>query len=80
METVGNHYCNGTPPFGDLQPNAGSDNCWEWSAQDCSDGGQQHERLALKFDSAELATQFSTAFEKATTHNAALDDELRRQI
>eukprot|EP00927_Polykrikos_kofoidii_P064233 TRINITY_DN5932_c0_g1_i10.p1 TRINITY_DN5932_c0_g1~~TRINITY_DN5932_c0_g1_i10.p1 ORF type:complete len:531 (-),score=99.17 TRINITY_DN5932_c0_g1_i10:359-1789(-) len=65
LKVVGNHYVIEHAPYCDLQPNMGSDKCWVWSAQDCSDGDVKTERVALKFGNAELAMEFKEAFERA---------------
>jgi len=65
MKITANHYVIDVPPYCDLQPNAGSEKCWVWTAQDFSDGELQVEQFALKFGTPELATKFQTAFEQA---------------
>eukprot|EP00929_Paragymnodinium_shiwhaense_P022607 TRINITY_DN143_c0_g2_i1.p1 TRINITY_DN143_c0_g2~~TRINITY_DN143_c0_g2_i1.p1 ORF type:complete len:2603 (-),score=942.64 TRINITY_DN143_c0_g2_i1:139-7947(-) len=74
MKIVGNHYVIDVPPYCDLQPNAGSEKCWVWSAQDCAEGDVEVERLALKFGTPELAKAFQAAFDEAKVANAALGD------
>merc|ERR1712176_145509 len=49
----------------ELRPNAGSDKCWEWLAQDYSEGEPRVDRLALKFANSDLANEFKDAFNVA---------------
>jgi len=59
-------------PGTSLQPHAGSDKAWVWSAVDFSEGEQKVELFCLRFGSVEKAQDFSKKFEEAMTINAAL--------
>jgi len=76
MKIVANHYVIDVPPYCDLQPNAGSDKCWVWTVQDCSEDEPVVERLALKFGNPEVAAQFKKEFDSAKEMNRAFADEL----
>ncbi|XP_070538551.1 E3 SUMO-protein ligase RanBP2-like [Ptychodera flava] len=47
-----------------LNPNAGSDRSWVWNAMDFSDETSQHEQLAVKFKTPEVAQRFKAKFEE----------------
>jgi Ran-binding protein 1 len=67
---VANHYVvEGVDPYYTLRPNAGSDKCWVWMAQDFSDNEVIIEQFALKFGNAEKALSFEQAFNTAKTSN-----------
>eukprot|EP00746_Dinoflagellata_sp_MGD_P135250 gnl/MRDRNA2_/MRDRNA2_69216_c0_seq1.p1 gnl/MRDRNA2_/MRDRNA2_69216_c0~~gnl/MRDRNA2_/MRDRNA2_69216_c0_seq1.p1 ORF type:complete len:897 (-),score=209.82 gnl/MRDRNA2_/MRDRNA2_69216_c0_seq1:1818-4382(-) len=73
---LANHYVISlrTPTLCNLAPNAGSDKCWVWTANDYADGEAVKEQFALKFETAELAQKFKEAFEKAKTTNMKMMD------
>merc|ERR1712066_662173 len=73
QKIVANHYVVDLPPYCDLQPNAGNDRCWVWSAQDCSDDKPAMERMALRFGTPELATKFKEAFDNAKELNSKVE-------
>jgi len=63
---VANHYIvDGVEPYYSLRPNAGSDKCWVWMAQDYSEEQVANEQFALKFGNAEKAKEFEAAFNAA---------------
>jgi Ran-binding protein 1 len=67
---IANHYVvEGVDPFYALRPNAGSDKCWVWMAQDFSEEEVVIEQFALKFGTAEKAKGFQEAFEGAKVSN-----------
>ena len=69
---VANHYIvDNVDPYYNLRPNAGSDKCWVWMAQDFSENEVEVEQFALKFGNAEKAKGFETAFNDAKATNAA---------
>ena len=53
----------------DLRPNAGSEKCWVWTAQDYAVEELATEQFALKFGTPELAQAFKKAFEEAKEAN-----------
>ena len=67
---VANFFAVDVAPYCDLRPNAGSEKCWVWTAQDFSDEEGSVDQFALKFGSAELANAFKEAFDKAKVLNA----------
>eukprot|EP00746_Dinoflagellata_sp_MGD_P003416 gnl/MRDRNA2_/MRDRNA2_106638_c0_seq1.p1 gnl/MRDRNA2_/MRDRNA2_106638_c0~~gnl/MRDRNA2_/MRDRNA2_106638_c0_seq1.p1 ORF type:complete len:1475 (+),score=417.25 gnl/MRDRNA2_/MRDRNA2_106638_c0_seq1:99-4523(+) len=67
---VANHYVIDKAPYCELRPNAGSEKCWVWTAQDYSDGEAVTEQFALKFGTAELAKKFKEAFDNAKVLNS----------
>ena len=65
---VANHYIvDGVDPYYTLRPNAGSDKCWVWMAQDFAENEVVIEQFALKFGNAEKAKSFEVAFNEAKT-------------
>lgn len=74
-KVVGNHYVIQHPTYCDLRSNAGSDKCWVWVAQDCSDDEcGKVEQLALKFGTAQLAEAFREAFGRAKELNSQVPE------
>jgi hypothetical protein len=69
---VANHYVvEGVDPYYTLRPNAGSDKCWVWMAQDFAENEVVIEQFALKFGNAEKAKTFEDAFNSAKVTNKA---------
>jgi Ran-binding protein 1 len=68
---VGNHYIveNEASRYYELKPNAGSDKCWVWMAQDFSEDQVSIEQLALKFGTPEKANEFQKHFNEAKELN-----------
>ncbi|CAK0863581.1 unnamed protein product, partial [Prorocentrum cordatum] len=69
MKIVANHFALAVGPLCDLQPNMGSEKCWQWMAQDYSEDEPVVEQFGLKFGSAELAGAFKEAFDGAKEQN-----------
>ncbi len=77
---VANHYVvEGVDPYYTLRPNAGSDKCWVWMAQDFSDNEVLIEQFALKFGNAEKAKSFEDAFNAAKASNKTAFDENQQE-
>lgn len=58
-----NHYITSDI---DLKPMPKSDGkAWVWSAMDCSEGEPQHEKLSIRFKTADIANEFKAAFDSA---------------
>ncbi|KAF4746343.1 hypothetical protein FOZ63_016886, partial [Perkinsus olseni] len=57
-------------PYCSLKPNAGSEKCWVWMANDYAEGEQRTEQFALKFGNPDLAKAFEKAFNEAKQENA----------
>lgn len=59
MKVIANHAVD---PRIKLEPNAGSDRSWVWSAFDFSDGELEETVFALRFADSEIANDFKTKF------------------
>jgi len=70
---VANHYVIDLQPYCDLHPNAGSEKCWVWSAQDFAEEEVATEQFALRFGNPELASAFKDAFDNAKVLNSKVD-------
>lgn len=55
-----------------MEPHAGSDKAWVWSAVDFSEGEQKVELFCLRFGSVEKAKEFNKQFEVSMDINAKL--------
>ena len=62
MKVIVNHALD---PRIKLEPNAGSDRSWVWSAFDFSEGELVESVFALRFADTEIANGFKEEFEKA---------------
>lgn len=62
MKVIANHAID---PRIKLEPNAGSDRSWVWSAFDFAEGELIETVFALRFADSEIAEKFKTAFEDA---------------
>ena len=62
MKVIANHAID---PRIKLEPNAGSDRSWVWSAFDFAEGELVETVFALRFADSEIAEKFKTAFEDA---------------
>ena len=62
MKIIANHVVD---PRIKLEPNAGSDRSWVWSAFDFSDGELVETVFALRFGDSDKAGAFKTAFGEA---------------
>jgi len=61
-----------------LTPMAKNDKAWVWSAHDFSEEEPAIEKIAARFQNAELAKQFKDAFEAAKAFNAkAKEDDVK---
>lgn len=60
MKVIANHALD---PRINLEPNAGSDRSWVWSAFDFSEGELVETVFALRFSDSEVADSFKKAFE-----------------
>mmetsp|Transcript_7800 Transcript_7800/g.14699 ORF Transcript_7800/g.14699 Transcript_7800/m.14699 type:complete len:233 (-) Transcript_7800:69-767(-) len=60
MKVIANHVLD---PRIKLQPNAGSDRSWVWSAFDFAEGELVETVFALRFPDSEIAENFKVAFE-----------------
>ncbi|GMH75623.1 hypothetical protein TrVE_jg1262 [Triparma verrucosa] len=65
MKVITNHVID---PRIKLEPNAGSDRSWVWSAFDFSDGELVETVFAMRFGDSEKAGKFKAAFEDAQKH------------
>jgi len=65
MKVICNHVAD---PRISLQPNAGNDKSWVWSAFDFSDGELVEEVFAMRFANADNAAKFKDAFTDAQKH------------
>jgi Ran-binding protein 1 len=70
MKVIVNHVID---PRISLEPNAGSDRSWVWSAFDFSEGELVETVFAMRFGDSEKATGFRAEFEKA---QRAMEGEL----
>jgi Ran-binding protein 1 len=66
MKIIANHFLD---PRISIAPNCGSDKSWVWIAFDFSDNELVETTFAIRFASAEIATEFKTAFAKAQEDN-----------
>lgn len=66
MKIISNHFLD---PRITLAPNCGSDKSWVWIAFDFADNELVETTFAVRFASAEIATEFKTAFTKAQEDN-----------
>lgn len=62
MKIIANHAID---PRIKLEPNAGSDRSWVWSAFDFAEGELVETVFALRFPDSEIATSFKESFESA---------------
>lgn len=62
MKVIANHALD---PRIKLEPNAGSDRSWVWSAFDFAEGELVETVFALRFADSEIAEKFKVAFEAA---------------
>ncbi len=62
MKVIVNHAID---PRIKLEPNAGSDRSWVWSAFDFADGELVETVFALRFGDTEIANKFKNEFENA---------------
>ena len=67
MKVISNHVVD---PRITLEPNAGSDKSWVWSAFDFSQGELEETVFAMRFGDAEKAGNFKKEFELAKEHMA----------
>ena len=67
MKVIVNHVVD---PRITLEPNAGSDKSWVWSAFDFSEGELEETVFAMRFGDAEKAGNFKKEFEAAKEHMA----------
>ncbi|KAF4714875.1 Ran-specific GTPase-activating protein, partial [Perkinsus olseni] len=70
LKIIANHYVVENGPYCSLKPNAGSEKCWVWMANDYAEGEQRTEQFALKFGNPDLAKAFEKAFNEAKQENA----------
>jgi len=61
MKVIANHALD---PRITLEPNAGSDRSWVWSAYDFADGELEEKVFALRFANSDIATEFKETYEK----------------
>ncbi len=61
MKVIANHAID---PRIKLEPNAGSDRSWVWSAFDFAEGELVETVFALRFGDTEIANRFKEEFEK----------------
>ena len=66
---VANFNVDGEENICKLTPMANSDKAWMWICNDFSDGDAALDKLAAKFQNADLAKEFETAFNTARTYN-----------
>lgn len=67
--TVSANFLIAESPLCDLAPMNNNDKAWLWAAMDGSDGEPSVEKLAIRFRTAEEATEFKGAFEAAKQFN-----------
>lgn len=77
MQIVANHYIIDCFPYCHLQQMGTSERCWLWAALDCASVPTQAAQFALKFDNAQLATDFKDAFEKGRTPSPEIQEKLK---
>ena len=61
MKVIANHALD---PRIRLEPNAGSDRSWVWSAFDFAEGELEEKVFALRFANSDVATEFKDTYEK----------------
>mmetsp|Transcript_15538 Transcript_15538/g.25526 ORF Transcript_15538/g.25526 Transcript_15538/m.25526 type:complete len:171 (-) Transcript_15538:243-755(-) len=61
MKVIANHALD---PRIRLEPNAGSDRSWVWSAYDFAEGELEEKVFALRFANSDVATEFKETYEK----------------
>lgn len=69
MKVIANHALD---PRIKLEPNAGSDRSWVWSAYDFAEGELVETVFALRFADSDIAAEFKTVFESAQKEMASL--------
>jgi Ran-binding protein 1 len=61
MKVIANHALD---PRIKLEPNAGSDRSWVWSAYDFAEGELEEKVFALRFANSDVASEFKDKYEK----------------